>query len=203
MRGRRDAFVLDGERHAYLVHPYKRTWTTERAVEVPVIGALVDAAGAAARVLEVGHVLGHYGARRHVVVDKYERGAGVLNRDVLDLADLGAFDLVVAISTVEHVGWDEEPREPRKAIAAIAALKALLAPGGRLHLTVPVGYNPVLDGALRGGEVQLTRASALRRDGAGTRWREVPVAEAWDVPYDFLLYSARAVVFAAIERPAG
>ena len=40
--------------------------------------------------LEVGNVLRHYRPQLdHLVVDKYEHAPGVLNRDVLDLDDLG------------------------------------------------------------------------------------------------------------------
>ena len=146
--GSRGEFELGGRRYPYLFDRYKRTWLTERAVEVPVIGALVDRHGDG-RVLEVGHVLGHYRDGHHIVVDKYERAPGVLNRDALELADLGRFDLIVAISTLEHVGWDELPHDPSKATRAVQALRAMLAPGGRLELTVPAGYNPSFDAALR------------------------------------------------------
>jgi SAM-dependent methyltransferase len=193
VRGTRGHFHLGGEEYPYLFHRYNATWLTERAVEVPVVQRLVDREPG--RVLEVGNVLSRYRpSQEHTVVDKYERGPGILNRDVLDLGDLGSFDLVVAISTLEHVGWDEEPRRPDAAIEALAALRSMLEPGGRLVLTHPVGYNPHLDDALRGGTVPVARTSALRRAGR-TRWVEVPPGEAWRAPYDFLLYSARAVVF--------
>jgi len=197
-----DGFELGGQRYRYLYGRYKRTWLTERAVEVPVVQAIVDR-HAGRRILEVGHVLGHYRAQSHVVVDKYERAPGVLNRDVLELSDLGRFDLIVAISTLEHVGYDEPARDPRKAQRAVAALRSALAPGGTLVLTVPVGYNPAFDGALRSGAIATTAGRALRRVGGATRWREVEVADVWSAPYDFLLYSARGVVFAFIERERG
>ncbi len=195
-RGRRGRFTLDGEAYPYLFHRYKATWLTERAVEVPFVQRIVDREPG--RVLEVGNVLSHYRSQEHLVVDKYERAPGVLNRDVLELADLGRFELVVAISTLEHVGWDEEPRRPDAALAALSALRELLAPGGRLVLTHPVGYNPHLDAAFRDGAVPLARAAALRRSRRRTRWTQVPPSEAWRAPYDFLLYSARAVVFAEV-----
>ena len=146
-------FTFDGESYRYLFHPHKWTWLTERAVEVPVVQAVVDQ-HAGRRVLEVGNVLSHYRRQSHTVVDKYERGPGVLNRDVLELGDLGRFDLIVAISTIEHVGWDEEPRDPGKAPEALRRLEAMLAPGGRLVVTVPVGYNASLEAALRDGSVR-------------------------------------------------
>ena len=194
LRGRRGSFTFAGEAHAYLVHPHKRTWLTERAVEVPVVQAVVDR-HAGRRVLEVGNVLSHYRAQAHTVVDKYERAPGVLNRDVLELGDLAPLDLVVAVSTVEHVGWDERPRDPERAVRAIGSLRSLLAPQGSLVVTIPVGYNPILDRALREGRVPWSSLRALRRQG-GTRWREADPEEVWDVPYDFLMYSAGAVLVA-------
>ena len=197
LRGRRGSFRLDGEEYRYLFHRYKATWLTERAVEVPVVQRIVDREPG--RVLEVGNVLSHYRRQSHVVVDKYEEGPGIANRDVRDLGDLGEFELVVAISTLEHVGWDEEPRRPGAAVEALHALRERVAPGGRLVLTHPVGYNPHLDEALRSGAVPVDRAAALRRAGRRTRWEQVEPEEAWRAPYDFLLYSARAVVFAELK----
>jgi SAM-dependent methyltransferase len=201
LAGAHGTFELDGERHRYLYHRYKRSWLTERAVEVPVAQAEVDRS-AGGRILEVGHVLGHYGPSAHVVVDKYEEAPGVLNLDVLDLGDLGPFDLIVAVSTLEHVGHDESPRDPAAAPRAVAALRERLAPGGRLLVTVPAGYNAAFDTALREGTIATHSLTALRRVGAGTRWQQVTPAEAWAAPYDFLLYRARAVLFAVI-RSAG
>jgi SAM-dependent methyltransferase len=199
LAGAHRRFAFRGETHRYLYHPYKRTWLTERAVEVPVVQSIVDR-HSGARILEVGHVLGHYRPQSHLVIDKYERSAGVLNRDATDVADLGPFDLIVAISTLEHVGFDEQPRDPGKAAAAVAALRERLAPGGLLVVTVPVGYNPAFDAALRDGAIPTTAIAALRRAGGETRWREAEPALVWTAPYDFLLYSARGVVFAFIER---
>lgn len=200
LRGGRGEFTFAGERHRYLYHPYKWTWLTERTVEVPIAGAFLERHGGG-RVLEVGNVLPHYGPHGHLVVDKYERAEGVLNLDVTELDRLGRFDLVVCISTLEHVGWDEEPREPDKAVEAVGRLAALLAPGGRLLLTIPVGYHPGLDAALESGALRFARSGALRRDHIGPHWREAAPADVWGTPYDFLLYSARAVFVGVIESP--
>jgi SAM-dependent methyltransferase len=202
LAGSHGSFAFRGERYRYLYHRYKHTWLTERAVEVPIAKAIVDR-HSAARVLEVGNVLSHYGEYTHLVVDKYERAPGVLNRDVLDLKDLGPFDLVVAISTLEHVGRDEQPRDPDLAPEAVRRLEALLAPGGRLMVTVPVGYHPGLDDAFRSGAFPSARLWAMRRGSLGPHWQERHPDEVWGSPYDFLLYSARAVLLAEIERPAG
>jgi hypothetical protein len=204
----------EGTAHRLLRHPYNWTWLNERAVEVPLAAAALDAAlaaaassrpGTAPRVLEVGNVLSHYRAVTHDVVDRYERAPGVRNVDVVDLGPGpdGGYDLVLSVSTLEHVGLDEEPREPGKAARAVRTLTGLLAPGGRFWATVPVGYNPDLEAAIRGGELPLTRVTALLRTGPGARWRQVPVADTEGVDYDWLLYTARAVLVIESEADPG
>lgn len=193
-------FRLDGDTFPYLRHPYRWSWLTERAVEVPVVQRIVDA-HLGKRILEVGNVLSHYGPAEHVIVDKYEQAAGVLNRDVLDLVDLGSFDLVVAISTLEHVGWDEQPRRPWLAAAGAAALRDLVAPGGQLVLTIPMGYNPTFEAAVRSGEVPASSQVALRRSSR-TRWNQVPIDGVWDAPYDWILMAASGVIIQTWQSPS-
>lgn len=197
--GERDGFQFWGERHAYRYGTYKVSWMTERAVEVPIGQAMVEAYRDR-RILEVGNVLSHYGPVGHPIVDKYEAAPGVENLDVFELEPLGQFDLVVAISTIEHVGWDEAPRDPAKAPAALRELQRRLAPGGRLLLTVPIGYHAGLEAAIRDGEFTFERAGALRRTGR-TDWQEVAPETVWGLAYDWLLYSARAV-FVGLLGPA-
>jgi SAM-dependent methyltransferase len=203
--GRSDAtFGHDGQTVPYLHHAYNYTWLNERAVEIPLAAAVLAGAGNA-RVLEIGNVLGHYRPVTHTVVDKYEQSPGVLNVDVVDIGadtDLpGPFDLVLAISTLEHVGLDEEVQDPGKPARAIAHLTSLLAPGGRLWCTFPVGYNAALDEGLREGRLGFDRLTALRRTGRDNRWEQLPVDEVWGISYDWLLYTAHAVVVAELVRP--
>ena len=95
-------------------------------------------------------------------------------------------------ATLEHVGRDENPREPARAVRALEHLRGLLRPGGALFATVPVGYNPDLDAALAEGPYELR---AMRRGP----WREVDPTEAFQSPYDFLVYSADAVLFVTAD----
>jgi SAM-dependent methyltransferase len=187
----RGGFELGGEHYPFARRLYGLTWTTERAVEVPVAQRLVESRREK-RILEVGNVLSHYGEVAHEVVDKYERAPGVRNVDVLDLPPEPAYDLIVTVSTIEHVGRDEVPREPERAIEALEHLRRLLHPGGELFATIPVGYNPALDRRLAEGPYELR---AMRR----RPWREVEPGEAFQCAYDFLVYSASAVLFVRAE----
>jgi hypothetical protein len=200
------AFEHEGAALPYLRHPYNYTWLNERAVEVPLALAQLQQAGPGARVLEIGNVLAHYQPGAHTVVDKYEQAPGVHNVDVVDIEIgpvlPGPVDLVLAVSTLEHVGLDEEVRDPGKPARAIAHLTSLLAAGGRLWCTFPVGYNPALDEGLRADGLGFTRLTALRRTGRDNRWEQVPVADVWGTGYDWLLYTAQAIVVAEYVRPA-
>lgn len=195
-RGR--AFFLGGERHEYLLRAYNLTWSNERAVEVPVAWRLVQA-HAGKRILEVGNVLAHYYPVRHPVVDKFERGKGVVNADVAAFDTPQRYDLIVSISTLEHVGFDEEPRDPEKPLRAVANLRRLLAPGGLLCVTLPLGYNPHLDALLVQGAFGWTRLLALLRVSDDNLWLEAT----WDVArgcaYDGRWPGASAVVFGFIQ----
>ena len=43
----------------------------------------------------------------HDVLDKYEKGNNVINDDVVSFSTEVKYDLIVSVSTLEHVGWDE------------------------------------------------------------------------------------------------
>lgn len=73
------------------------------------------------------------------------RARGIIRADVLDFRPSGPYDLIVSISTLEHVGWDEESRDLTRSERAIWHLRSLLGTGGCLLATIPVGQNPRLD----------------------------------------------------------
>jgi SAM-dependent methyltransferase len=172
-RGR--TFRLGGETYPYLLHNYNLTWSNERAVEVPIAWREVERRPAAT-ILEVGNVLSHYYRFGHDVVDKFERAPGVANLDVVDLPARERYDLVVTISTLEHVGWDEEPKDPEKPLRAMDALRRVLAPGGLLVATIPLGYNPGMDRLLDARAFGWTEQRQMMRVSDDNRWVEAE----WD-----------------------
>jgi len=168
-------FSFEGARHRYFYHRYNRTWRNERAVEVPLVRERLRAAGPA-RLLEVGNVLGHYLPRGHDVLDKYDDAPGVIREDAAEFRPSAAYDLIVSVSTLEHIGWDEVPRDPGKVLRAVENLRRCLAPGGTLLATWPVGYNPELDRRVDEGSLGAARLGWLRR----TSWSNVWVEATWD-----------------------
>ncbi len=168
-------FQLAGERYDYFCHRYNTTWRNERAVEVPIAERAV-AKARGKRILEVGNVLSHYLDFEHDVLDKYERAGGVINEDVVDFKPSQPYDLIVSISTLEHVGWDETPRDADKVPRALAAMTSWLAPGGEILVTFPTGYNADLDSHLERGNITFTERLCMKRVSRDNRWAEV----GWD-----------------------
>jgi SAM-dependent methyltransferase len=169
---RTKTFRFDGREYEYLYHPYNRTWKNERGVEIPIFRELL-LQHQGKRVLEVGNVLSHYFPIQHDIVDKYEVSPGVINKDIVEFAPQQKYDLIVSISTLEHVGWDEQPQEPAKLLQAIEHIRnRCLAPGGQIVVSLPVGYNKFFDGLLRDGKSPFTRQHFLKRISKRNYWVE-------------------------------
>jgi hypothetical protein len=181
-RLRPGTFTFAGADYRYFVHAYNETWRNERAVELSIVMRALDE-HRGARVLEIGNVLAHYGRAGHDVVDKYEAAAGVRSIDVVELQAPEPYDLVVTISTLEHVGFDEDVRDPDKPRQAVERMAGALAPGGTLLVTVPLGYNDSLDRDLRAGRIAFDELRFLKRISSDNRWLEVTESEVEGVAY--------------------
>src|SRR6266567_2545630 len=171
-----------GDLLPYTFTRYNNSFRNERTVEISIAKWFL--AKGSGRLLEVGNVLNHYGHTGHTVLDKYEVIPGVLNDDIADFVPESPFDAVVAISTLEHVGWDEHPRTPEKIFRAIDNVKNCVGhPGGRVLVTMPIGYNKALDAGLRAGDVAFPEESWLVRRNRQNEWAEVERDEALSREY--------------------
>lgn len=129
-----DHMALNADRHWWYV---ARREVLERLIRQCI------APPANARVIEVGCGTGHnlamlarFGTVEAVEIDPHaraiarDRGASVIDARLPELGGVtrGAYDLVASLDVVEHVEDD---------VGALRALGSLLAPGGRLLVTVP------------------------------------------------------------------
>jgi hypothetical protein len=199
LNGSGSSFVLAGRRYRYLWHPHMATWRTERAVEVPVAWERVRNTDPAST-LEIGNVLSHYFPTSHTVVDKYERAPGVINEDVVSFSPQRSYDLIVSVSTLEHVGWDETPRDPEKVLRAIDRLRGLLTDTGELMFTVPKDWHPELDRNIFTGRIPFAEHLCMKRISADARWAEVDCGELADVRYDTPFPYANGVTFGVVRK---
>lgn len=193
-------FVIEGERLQYCGSCYNWTWQNERSVEVPVVLHLLGEGANPSDMLEVGNVLSHYGVIGQDVVDLYEKAEGVLNVDIVSFSPPRKYDCVVSISTLEHVGWDEEGHDPDKALLALDKMFQLLKPGGKMIITVPLGYNPAIDKMVSDGAPRFDRQIFMKRVSPGS-WVQAGREQDLGNKYDVDSRSARIVFFgvAAID----
>jgi SAM-dependent methyltransferase len=200
--------------------------TNERSVEVP---WALQRIGGARRVLDVGCSTSDYLAE--LAQEEPQRGRRVYGLDpdapqpirnvgivkgtvVLPPFPPGSLELILCISTVEHVGLPiyGQHEFPHGDILAMRHMRRLLAPGGHLLLTVPFGraqVNPwfrVYDrGNLRrltGGFRTLSTAFyRLRPDGEGS-YEPCRAADLREAGYDFEHMRTEGVALAELA-PSG
>jgi len=192
-------FTFQGETYSYFYHKYNKTWRNERAVEVPIIWEIVKK-HQGKRILEVGNVLSHYFSVSHDIIDKYEKADSVINQDVVDFQPNKKYDLIVSISTLEHVGWDEEPRDPMKILRAIQNLENLFASETKIVVTLPLGYNTKMDKLLKEGKIHFSEQYCLKRISRDNRWIEVNWNDIREAKYGSPFPSANGLIIGIIEK---
>jgi hypothetical protein len=192
---RQNTILFQGK--AYRYFDTDKTWYNERAVEIPIIMELVRKY-LGKNILEIGNVLSHHIRFEHDIIDKYEIAKGVTNADVVDFKSEKKYDLIVSISTLEHVGWDEKPRDDMKIPRAIENLKTLASRGGTIIVTLPLGYNTALDQLLKDGIIRFSKQYHLVRISKGNEWKEASWDDVQDARYNAPLPFANALLIGII-----
>jgi len=200
-----EPFIFQNHKYRYFYHKYNLTWQNERTVEIPIVWKIIKE-HPNAQVLEFGNVLQHYHSFPHDVVDKYEQGKGVINQDIINLNLEKKYDLIVSVSTLEHVGWDEDPAKkeikinsPEKTLQAIENLKRHLNPGGLMFFTFPVGANLNLDALMKNCKIGFTQIFCMKRISAENRWRQTNWESIENCKYDTPFPAANGLVIGIIK----
>ena len=205
-------FLVHGRRFRYFLKRYNAI-NTERCVELPIAMDFIfrnTGHGAAIhhqisfknppRILELGNTLSYYYEFEHVIIDKYEKQGGVMNIDIDDFATGEKFDLIISISTVEHVGFDEPVKERGKSLRAIIKLSNMLKHDGKMLITVPLGYNPEIDKMVEDDLFPFTEKYYLKRVGFANTWRETTLDDALKYKYGSIIPHANSLAVLIYER---
>ena len=189
-------FTFDDRLISLFYHAYNMTWANERSVEIPIINDYLSHYESKG-VLEIGNVLSNYGYVNHTIIDKFERGKGIINEDILNFVATQKFELIVSISTFEHIGFDDDMDDDSgvKILHAIDASRKLLAENGRLVLTLPIGYNPSLDRLISGGTLKSIRSFFICRIGP-LKWETTTMEKALACRYGSPFPYANAIMIA-------
>lgn len=138
-------FSLQGREYPCYYHSYNCGWppyATERCVEL----ALADAwlkNFQPDEVIEIGAVTPYYWPHRiQTVIDPFDEHELVSHKQ--SLFDITIDRPTLSISTFEHIGMgDYGSSEPSEAV--VSAFEKLFSECPRFLVTVPVGYNAILD----------------------------------------------------------
>lgn len=175
----RFSFTFKNNNFNYFIHEYNSTYLNERAVEIPLALYFYNQKNISKKTLEIGNVLKRYFPDLdHDVVDKYEIYDKVFNEDIEFFQTKEKYDFIIAVSTLEHVGFDgSENLDLEKLDRSIKNIvKNLLAPGGYFIATFPLKYNPSID-SLFFDKHFFTERYALQR-GFFNFWKEVSLDQA-------------------------
>lgn len=184
-----------------LEYDFRRwAWRSERCVEIG-LGRVALGAHPPDGVLEVGNVMPLAGVAGHTVVDKYELGAGVVNEDIVDFRPGRRYELVLSLSTLEHVGWDEEPRDPEKAPMALGAMAALVESGGSMLVTIPVGVHRTLEEAFLASDSPFEHVTLVGKRSRLARWAQLPLQERTSIRYGSPYANGNAILLGVSGDP--
>ncbi len=214
-RGARDR----GERPRWLQGPPE---TDERVVEIPWVLARL----AGNRALEVGYAFAEPPYLAALLQAGFDELVGVdlaaadvpgltgVQADVRDLPfEDGAFDLALCVSTLEHVGADntgyglDAEDDGASRLTALRELRRVLAPAGRLLITVPCGepgdYGWFHQDDVRGWTRLFTRAGFVVEEQevyelTGEGWRAAPELDTTGLRYGERGPAASAVLCAEL-----
>ncbi len=199
------SFTFCEKKYTYAFSRYGATWSTERAVEVPIFLDVLNKALAEKKtILEIGNVMEHYMPAKHTglwaVVDKYEVAPDIINQDIAEFSRDTKYNFILSVSTMEHVGFDEEDKDNNKIIKAIDNIvQNLLTPDGIFIFSVPFGFNPTMDEIVFGRKIKLSDVCFMKRYKM-LDWKQVDEYEVKNSQYGNIYYgSADAVAIAVIN----
>ncbi len=199
-RGNR--FIFRGKSYRYFYHPYGVTWKNDRAIEIPIIWSIMKE-NKGKKILEVGNVLSHYFNITHTVVDKYEKdkyeGSKVVNQDIVSYSPEEKYDLIVSISTIEHIGWDEDIKDPMKTLHVFNNLKKMLNKAGKIVVTIPWAYNQNIDKLLKDEKISFDDIYCMKKI-ARRKWAEASWEEVKDMKYNYPYSNTNALIIGIINN---
>ena len=200
-----ETFDFNGRKYKYLFHGRVAgagpSWKNERCVTIPVIWETIEEYKRnSKKVLELGNVISYALDIDHDVIDKYEIMEGIINDDIVNYKPKFKYDLIVSVLCLQSVGWDEVPKDPPKLLRAVENMNNMLAPGGKMIISVGWGWNQYFEKLILDGEFKFDKQWYLKKD-KGYKWREVhSLDEIKDLKYDEKAYTAHGVVVGMINK---
>jgi len=143
-------------------------WRGEREAELPVFEDIIKSYQGK-KILEVGNVMNnYYPSFGQTVVDKYEIAPGVINEDAVTFKGQNKYDLIISISTLEHIGWEESNGKLENVMKAIKNLRSQLTDDGVLIFSFDWTANYYLRNQITNDKLKFDYCSFLVKQKVGS-----------------------------------
>jgi SAM-dependent methyltransferase len=194
-------FKFKNEEFKFFISTYNNTWDNERGVEVAIFKKFLDdGIKDHKRILEIGNVLNKYFTeKKWDIVDKFEKAVGVINEDIAEYTPPKKYDMILSISTLEHVGFDDDSVDPEVVDRALENIKSMLNIGGVFVFSDPLGYNKAWDKKIFENSYDLDDIIYLKRTGYRD-WVESSLLSVAGVEYDFPYSNANALAICFYKK---
>lgn len=185
-------FEYDGKELPYAKGIYNGAFSNERTIELAIVFDMIKKFEGS-KILEIGNVTQNYKIIEDIdILDKYEKGYRVINKDIMKYDK--QYDLIVSISTFEHIGQDEEEKRASKVFDAIEHCKKMLLPGGKLLITIPTCYNVYLDNIVTNNTIGYSKVNCYKRVDEYNRWIKCELSEAKTCAYNAPFHNANGLI---------
>ena len=177
-RRTKNKVIIDNKEYPYLFHTYNNMGITERSIEIPIIYHYLTTRKII-NVLEIGNVTNYYEDYfpnvfpNKTVVDKIEHNYNIITCDIVNYKPNKKFDFIFSISTFEHMdsdlGRNPDYKPGASKLCTVAAdnivycYNELLAVGGIMIITAPMGYTPEWDLTFRNDWLEKYPFKSIKR----------------------------------------
>lgn len=199
-------FKFNNKTYKYFYSLKNTTWFSERCIEIPIFKKMINKFKNK-RILEVGNVLNQYTKINHLVIDKYEKNKNILNIDIVNFKPKHKFDLIICISTIEHIGYNEniytEKKnilKPNKHLKVLKLFKKWLKPKGKAFISFSLGYNKFLDYNLHYNKLPFTKTYYLKKISLNGKWKQFKYNKVSHIRYNNPYYNSNVVCIGIIEK---
>lgn len=133
----------------YFCHLYNTTYRNERAIELPILDYIInDNLNNTTKILEIWNVLSHYkniSLLDYTIVDKFDNNKSIIKEDAEFFNNNKLYDLIISISTFEHIWFDDDIKDSNKSLRTFNNMKKLLNDWWKMIITIPVWWNKDID----------------------------------------------------------
>ncbi len=195
----RRSFKFQKKTYYYFYHAYYRTWTNEKAVEIPIFYEILKKFKFKT-VVEIGNVLSHYFHINHKIID-LDKNIHNINNQISSSFYLNKkYDLIFSISILNHLNWQGIRSNSDILVTIIEKLKKYLTPKGKIIVSFSLSFDKDLINLLKKEKLRLSKIYCLIRTSEDNRWKEIDYQDLFNRKYNIVNRFSNKLIIGIIEN---